>query len=207
MHQGKEERTMAKNVIKAKSVNLPNGRTKISVSIQRFIRQFFYLVLISFASLFALEGCSSSKSVNKHSTATSEMQQSIANFTFKFNAQYAYPMGYKSIYLNYPYSVIVKPDTVQVYLPYFGRAYVAPMNPDESGFQFTSTRFEKNLEKGKKTGNWRMVIKTNDTNRQIELNFDLWENGSARLDVIDPNRQAISYQGTIEKLKPQEQKK
>ena len=198
---------MEKNVLNVNSVNQPNGRTKIRFSIQQIIRPFFCFALIGFVSLFALEGCRSSKLVNNDASTATETRQMIHNFTFKFNAQYAYPMGYKSIFLNYPYSVIVKPDTLQVYLPYFGRAYVAPMNPDESGFQFTSTHFEKNLEQGKKAGNWRIVIKTNDTNRQIELNFDLWENGSASLDVIDPNRQSISYQGNIEKLNPQEQKK
>ena len=114
-------------------------------------------------------------------------------------AQDAYPMGYKSIYLSPYYTVKVSQDTVRAYLPYYGRAYVAPMDPSRGGINFTSTKFDYRVIEGKKNGNWRVEIKTKDTDREILLNFDIWDNGSAKLDVTDPNRQPISFQGNISK--------
>ena len=92
----------------------------------------------------------------------------------------------------------VNPDTVRAYLPYYGRAYVAPMNPSEGGIKFTSTDFDYQVAPGKRKGNWQVNIRTRDTGREIFLYFDIWENGTARLNVTDTNRQPISFQGDLE---------
>ena len=73
------------------------------------------------------------------------------------------------------------------------------MDPSRGGINFTSTKFDYRVKEGKKDGNWQVEIKTKDTDREILLNFDIWDNGSAKLDVTDPNRQSISFQGNISK--------
>lgn len=113
-------------------------------------------------------------------------------------ADYAYPQSFQPIYLSPRYDVTVTPDTVTAYLPYFGRAYRAPMISSEGGIKFESTNFESEVEKGKKDGEWLVTIRTKDTSNATVLNFHLWNNGTAQLDVSDQNRQSISFKGTIE---------
>ena len=48
------------------------------------------------------------------------------------------------------YDLEVSKDSIISYLPYFGRAYTAPLNPSEVGVNFTSTNFEYKVAPGKK---------------------------------------------------------
>lgn len=132
------------------------------------------------------------------------LNEQIKHFNFKFNANYAYPQSYQSVYLSSDYDVKVSPDTVQAYLPYYGRAYTAPMDPSEGGIKFVSTNFDYEIEEGKKKGNWLITIRTQDTRRPYVLYFDLWDSGAAHLNVHDRDRQAISFQGDVEVQKKPE---
>ena len=154
-----------------------------------------------------LANCGTSQSAIEKANKAQELNELISNFDFKFSATYAYPQQYSSIYLSPYYDVNVSSDTVTAYLPYYGRAYSAPMNPSEGGIKFESTNFEYDIEKGKKEGNWLVVIKTKDTSRPFTLNFNLWDNGTGRLEVHDRDRQSISFQGTIEERNIKKQKK
>ncbi len=68
------------------------------------------------------------------------------------------------------------------------------MDPREGGFNFTSTDFEYKLIPVKGKGNWQTEVTILDLDRPVTFRFDIWENGTARLDVNDMNRQAISFQ-------------
>lgn len=158
-------------------------------------------IFIAFLSSILLLSCGSSKTIAEKAKQAQELNEQISNFDFKFLATYAYPTSYGSIYLSPYYDVTVSADTVSVYLPYYGRAYSAPMDPRDGGIKFESTDFEYEVEKGDKKGNWLVTILTKDTPKQMRLYFNLWDNGTGRLDVQDPSRQSISFQGTIEPRK------
>lgn len=147
-------------------------------------------------------GCGASQSAAEKEAKAMEISEKVNAPDFTFNAKYAYPTGFNSMYLSPYYMLKVSADTVQAYLPYFGRAYTAPMNPSEGGIKFISTNFDYQVDKGEKEGNWIVQIKTNDQNQEIVLNLDIWGNGSARLSVTDPSRQPISFQGDIETKSP-----
>lgn len=148
-------------------------------------------------SLF-MWSCGTSQSALEKAEKAKKIKEQIFNRNFKFSATYAYPQSHSSIYLSPYYDVKVSPDTVTAYLPYYGRAYRAPMDSSEGGIKFESTDFDYEVEEGRKEGNWHVEIRTNDTRREFIFDFDLWDNGSGRLMVTDPNRQSISFQGDIE---------
>lgn len=156
----------------------------------------FLFILLSVCSL--ISSCGVAQTAAEKAAKAEEIARSVHDFNFTFKATYAYPMGYKSVYLSPYYDVKVSKDTVRAYLPYFGRAYVAPIGSNDGGIKFTSTDFSYSIADGKQKGNRIVEIRTNDTNRQIVLSFDIWENGAARLNVSDQNRQPISFQGSIE---------
>lgn len=160
-------------------------------------------LIIMLSVTFGLTACGTARSAAEKEAVANEVNQRINDFDFTFKATYAYPTGFRSIYLSPFYDVKVSPDTVKAYLPYYGRAYVAPMDPSEGGIKFTSTDFDYQVEPGRKKGNWQVNIRTRDTGREVFLFFDIWENGTARLQVTDTNRQPISFQGDIETGKEQ----
>lgn len=158
-----------------------------------FLHLFFALSLA-----IGLTACGASQTVAEKEAIANEMNRRVNDGDFTFKATYAYPTGFKAMYLSPYYDVKVSPDTVRAYLPYYGRAYTAPMNPSDGGIKFTSTDFDYRVVPGKRAGNWQVDIRIKDTGREIWLNFDIWENGTARLNVTDTNRQPISFQGNIE---------
>ena len=153
------------------------------------------LIIITLSVL--LYSCGTSKSAAEKADATKLLDNHIENTDFQFIANHAYPQGYQSIHLTSSYSVKVTPDTVKAYLPYFGRAYRAPMNSSEGGIKFESTSFESKVLMGKKAGEWYVTINTKDTPSPITLNFHLWNNGTGHLNVTNQDKQSISFQGDI----------
>ena len=61
---------------------------------------------------------------------------------YVFKADYVIPMRGTSRSLTSDYDLAVSKDTVKAYLPFFGRAYTAPMDPTQGGIKFTSTDFD-----------------------------------------------------------------
>lgn len=158
----------------------------------------FSLIIFTTLSILLLS-CGTTKSAIEKAEQAKLYEEQFENLDFKFIADHAYPQSFQSVFLSSNYDVIVTPDTVTAYLPYFGRAYRAPMNTsDGGGIRFESIDFESEVENGRKDGEWLVTIRTRDTTRPFTLYFHLWTNGAARLDVNDPDRQPISFKGTIE---------
>ena len=158
----------------------------------------FSLLILTALSMLLLS-CGTTKTALEKAERAKLYEEQFENLDFKFIADHAYPQSFQSVFLSSDYDVIVTPDTVTAYLPYYGRAYRAPMNSsDGGGIRFESTDFESNVEKGRKDGEWLVTIRTRDTSRPFTLYFHLWTNGAARLDVNDQDRQPISFKGSIE---------
>lgn len=155
------------------------------------------ILLISTLSVLFIS-CGTSQTAAEKAEKASNLSEQIENLNFDFTANHAYPQGFQSIHLTSTYEVKVNPDTIKAYLPYFGRAYRAPMGSDEVGIKFKSTDFESTINIGKMKGEWHVTIETKDTPSPIKLYFHLWDNGTARLNVIEQDRQSISFQGVVE---------
>lgn len=158
-------------------------------------------IIALFIGAMLMYGCGSSKSSIDKEVVASEIREGLMKPDFRFEATYVYPTGFKSMYLSPYYDVEVKSDSVKVYLPYYGRAYKAPMNPTDGGYGFISTDFEYEVEQTGEKGNWRVMLRFNDQGRALSFNFDVYENGSAHLNIIDTDRQPISFSGNLVKNK------
>ena len=100
---------------------------------------------------------------------------------------------------NY-YDVQITPDSIVAYLPYYGRAFSAPINPDENGYKFKSKNFSYSTTPRKK-GGWEILMITKDVKDSPRLSLSISENGYATLNIISNNKQSISYNGYLEESK------
>ena len=117
---------------------------------------------------------------------------------FVFVAQSVTPLRGRFRNLTSEYDVILSKDRMASYLPYFGRATVAPLNPSESALDFTSTNFSYSVTPRKKSG-WDVVIKPKDKTDIQQYLFTIYDNGSASLNVTSISRDPISFLGYIKK--------
>ena len=131
---------------------------------------------------------------------TEKVQRMVEAQDYKFVAQHALPMSGRSISLTSEYDLRVSNDTIAAYLPYFGRAYTAPIDPTEGGIKFQSKDFDYRLENAKK-GGWIAHIAIKDAKRRFEMILRITTSGSASLSVNDDTRQTISFNGYLEDRK------
>ncbi|MEO6149906.1 MAG: DUF4251 domain-containing protein [Mucilaginibacter sp.] len=126
------------------------------------------------------------------------IKNKIDSTNYTFTANYATPLrgGQRLLTPGY-YDLKVTKDTITAYLPYFGRVYMnPPLNPDDAGIKFTSTKFDYNITE-KKKGGWMITIQFNDTDKARRMTLDISESGYATLISVSNNRDAISFYGDV----------
>ena len=157
-----------------------------------YTRTYKTLVVFLISSLFAGQ-------VMAQEANEATLKTILSGKSFVFKAQSAWPLQGKVIQLTPGFDMKVLSDSINTYLPYFGRAYTAEY-AQGGGINFTSSKFEYKL-KEKTKGGWELMIKPADTKDVTQLNYSVSTNGFATLQVISNNRQAISFYGVIEKTK------
>jgi hypothetical protein len=162
------------------------------------MKRFLLHTTFAVMALVAFTACAAKQTAAEKEAAAAQLRNAIEAFDFRFDATRALPTGFRTVNLTPVFDVSVSPDTVQVNLPFYGRAYRAPMSPSEGPYRFTSTKFDYSVTPGRRAGNWLVQITFNDVHRQVVFNFDIWENGSASLNVRDMDRQSISFHGNVE---------
>lgn len=141
--------------------------------------------------------CTSSKKIVQLNS--DDVRNMVDSSRFDFVAERVNPLRGSTRYLTSPYDVIVKKDSVVCYLPFFGRAYQAPVDLSKGGIEFTSTNFS--YQSNSKDGSWDVLVKPNDYQNVQQLLFNISANGTATLNVVNTNRDPISFYGYIQRVK------
>ncbi|RKR85741.1 uncharacterized protein DUF4251 [Mucilaginibacter gracilis] len=141
-------------------------------------------------------GFAQSTKKEKQAKAEAEMKSIIDAQNYVFKAQYVQPMRGGNKYITPDYDLRISKDSVISYLPYFGRAYVAPFDPQDAGMMFTATEFDYKVVENK--NGWDVSIKPVNTKDVRYMRLSVSKDGYATLQITSNNRDAISYQGYIE---------
>ena len=171
------------------------------------MKKFFSYMCLVLATFFIVS-CAS----NNTAQDSVRVQALLSSGDFTFNAKSAHPtnmdvinvmnsmpnMGAGRILnLDYGYIVKITPTKVDVHLPYFGRMFTANIGSTKNGYDFTSENFsiDKSRSTDKKTV-W--IITINDQQNAKQLFFEIYKTGRAYLSINSNDRQAISYDGSID---------
>ncbi|HUH32514.1 MAG TPA: DUF4251 domain-containing protein [Daejeonella sp.] len=117
---------------------------------------------------------------------------------FQFIPQSVQPQAGRSIPIN-NYSLTVRKESLTCYLPYFGVAHSAPVNPAKGPLDFTATNFAYSSEAGNR-GNTLISIKLDNASDAQEFNFIVSSSGYTTLNVRFNSRQSISFYGQIRNI-------
>lgn len=162
-------------------------------------------IIFIFGFLLIFQNCASQKSSDPQAVNAMVNAQE-----FTFYAERANPTNYdvinvmnsmpnststRMLNLDGGYTIDLKNNTLDVYLPYFGRAFKANYGGDNS-YKFSSKDFTVNKSQNKK-GNWIIKIKPNDVNTVSEIIIEVFKNGKAFTSIQSNDRQPISYDGYI----------
>lgn len=156
--------------------------------------------------LITITSCSSSKNAATKSTAfinlienqqyTFVAQNVIPTEDARFNVRFMFPQATSLYQLNSRYDLRISKDSVEAYLPFFGRAFMAPMDPTKGGFKFISTKFDYKIAIRKKT--YQVTISPKDVPDVRSIYVSLSPSGYASLQILSINRTPISFNGMIE---------
>lgn len=157
------------------------------------------LLLIMFTGLFIFSSCSSTKNASSYQGdfSGSDVKNMIDAHKFTFVAESVSPNRGRFRMLTSRYDVKISSDSLVSYLPYFGRAYTAPIDPSKGGIQFTSTDFSYDVTNNN-SDKWNLSIKPKSGDVR-QLNFTIFANGSASLNVTSNSREPISFNGHLQK--------
>lgn len=160
----------------------------------------FHFALAAGIVLFLLPACSTGNEIDSAATKE-EITQAINNDHWIFTAQNSNPQyGRSRGIVNGVYEVKFNKDTMIVNLPYFGRLYSgAGVLNNRGPLDFTTTDFSATKENSK--AGWVVTIKPKDQSEVQTLIFNLYETGTAQLNVTLTNRSPISYTGNVRPVK------
>ena len=153
------------------------------------------LFLVGAAIVLTAVRCSNEVYAQNNTEKEETVSRIVAEQNFIFKAQTVMPTSGRTRQLTSEYDLRVSKDSVSSWLPYFGRAYRAPMDPSKGGIQFTSTDFDYSTSQ--RNDGWEITIKPKDTRDVQELFLTVFKNGSANLRVSSISRQPISFGGTV----------
>lgn len=151
-----------------------------------------------------LAGCASSKNTTG---ADAENMLNEQRYTFvartviptedsRYNPRFMFPNGNNLYQLTSGYDLKVTRDSVTAWLPFFGRAYTAPLDPTKGGIKFTSTDFD--YKKSMRKKNTEITITPKDVQDIRSVFISVSPGGYAYVQVLSLNRTPISFNGIIE---------
>lgn len=156
-----------------------------------------WMPTVAILSAFVIS-CTASKRVEK--IKPGDIDNLINSKNFTFIAERVNPFRGASRNLTSLYDVEIKRDTLICFLPFFGRAYQAPMDPSKGGIDFKSTNFSYNITE-KSKDEWDIYIEPKDNSDVQTMIFSIFGNGNATLNIQNTHRDPISFYGRIEKNK------
>jgi len=159
-----------------------------------------FIMMSVFASGFAQETSKKALREQKKIEKQQQIEDLINSKEFVFEATQVLPQSGKMIILTgSSYTLKFHNDTIESYLPFFGRAYSIDYGGD-GGIKFKGKPDEYKVVTQKDGKGYEINTTIKGPKDYYKLYLSVSTNGSATLVVDSNQRSSISYRGNIEKL-------
>lgn len=151
----------------------------------------------AFITAMVLAGCGSSKagggSITRDSADVTDSLIASRHLTIEITTMH--PMEGGDIPVGSDFSLEIRGDSVISRLPYFGKAYAAPIG---SGNAFNFEQRHRGLDVTKKgDGATLMLFEAKTIEDTFRFRVEIYSNGRAYIHVTSQRRQPISYVGEV----------
>jgi archaellum component FlaF (FlaF/FlaG flagellin family) len=133
---------------------------------------------------------------SKKAAKEAKVKKMVESGRFQVTMNQAYPMRGRMISLTPEYTLALAKDSAISYLPYFGRAYSAPLN-SEGGIKFAELVRDKKISFNAKKGSYILSFKVQAKEDTYRFFITVWLNGTATVNVTSNNRQGIDFSGEV----------
>lgn len=151
----------------------------------------------AFIVALTLAGCAASKTSgsNVARDSATEIDSLITKRHLTIEINTMHPMGGGDIPVGTDFSLEIRGDSVISRLPYFGKAYTAPIG---NGNAFNFEQRHRGIEITKKNdGTALMLFETKTEEDTFRFRVEIYNNGRAFIHVTSQRRQPISYVGEV----------
>lgn len=158
------------------------------------------VLAIGLFSLFIMAGCTTSRNTAGAANNTDDIGKLLEQKSFEFIPQTVLPTGGRSRQVTSEFFLRVRRDTIQSYLPYFGRSFSGVTDPSRGGMDFTTNNFGYQVSQGKKDATIITIEPRSGTDVR-QLTLEIFPNGNASVRAQSNNRTAIAYNGFIRAIR------
>ena len=149
-------------------------------------------------TLGMLTACGTTSGLSKQelkARKAAQVKQNLADMRFTIDVRMMYPLRGVPKHLDYGYEVKIQGDSLYSHLPYFGRAYNIPYGGGK-GLRFQERIVEKQVSQPK-NGLTALQIYVRNEEDDYLYYVEVWENGSASVEVRSRERERISFSGEM----------
>lgn len=144
--------------------------------------------------LLVLGACSSLKT---SPDTVSKVSEKVNARDYVISVHMANPMRMNPVYLTSEYDLKIKGDSAFGYLPYFGVAHIAPVNPSEGGIRFSRPMMDYSAEQNVTKGLWNIRFRVAEGQLLYSVFIQLYDNGKATVDVNSYDKDMIRFDGEL----------
>ena len=153
-------------------------------------------IFIAALSLILAFGASGQdKQPSKAEIKAMKVENSIRSGYYEIAVNQALPMNGKVWHLTPGYSIRISGDSSYVYLPYYGRAYSAPMT-GEGGIKLAALMSNYKVDY-KKEKSYSISFTSKGIDDTYQFLITMWTNGNASINATCNKRQSINYNGDL----------
>ncbi len=166
------------------------------------MKSIFSIIVPALLVLAIVSSCNTAKTAQREKAD----QDSVATWwqqrQFVFHATNTQPMNGGSINLTYDYTFEMRNDSIIAWLPYFGRAFVAPTNNTDGGIKFATNNYTiKDEKKEKKMYKMTILPKGlpafQNTKDVQQIYLSIGNTGYGTVQIQSLNQTPISFYGYI----------
>ncbi len=155
-----------------------------------------YLVILMAVMLAACSSLTPAEKAERRAKRAQAVEQALAARHYRVAVDMMYPRRGRAKNVSSDYGLEVKGDTLVSYLPYFGRAYSVPYGGGK-GLNFTETFTEYHTNK-LSNGATQVLIKVKNEEDVYQFILEIFDNGSASIEMNSRERESINYSGNME---------
>lgn len=155
----------------------------------------FYVILVTVIFSFTIVGAQTLTKKEKREQREKVMKELIDSNRFVISVDKATPSKGKMRILSSDYTFEMHGDSVNSYLPFFGRAYSVDYGSTDGGIKFDE--LYQDYTKKEKKGRYEISFKVRTTKDTYDVNLSIGFSGYASIGIRSNNKSYISFGGQV----------